>query len=52
MEEETVTCRHCGEIMYPGEHYYFWNGDEYCPECMDAIVYDHKRTVGDTIDRI
>lgn len=51
-EPETVTCRHCGDILYPGDTYYTHNGDPYCPNCMDAIVASHRHTVGETIDRI
>lgn len=52
MDEETITCRHCGEILYPGETYYFWDGNDYCPDCFLGIIADHKRTVSETVERI
>lgn len=51
-EPETVTCYHCRDILYPGDEYYEFAGEPYCPDCMDAIIRDHRRTVGDVIDRI
>lgn len=52
MNEETITCFHCRDTLYPGDTYYTFGGETYCPDCMDAIIARHRHTVGETDDRI
>lgn len=51
-EHETVICRHCQETMEEGDTYFSYMGETYCPDCMDAIINDHRHVVGEHTDRI
>ena len=37
----------CGAIIHEGEDYYIFDGEIYCPECLDEYLNDHKYKVGD-----
>jgi len=53
MEDETMHCDRCGDILRQGDVYYDTPGGCYCPDCFDFIVNRiWTRFVGDVIDRV
>ena len=51
-ERETVICRHCRDKLEEGDVFYYYQGETYCPDCMEAIVNAHRHVVGEAIDLI
>ena len=49
----SAVCCRCGDFFRPGDDYYDVPGaGAICPDCMDGLLEDWRRTEGDVLDRI
>lgn len=39
-EPQSLTCGHCGAVIYGGETYIRWHGETYCEDCALEAVQD------------
>lgn len=37
-EEPKYYCEKCGKPIYEGEHYYTFDGDAYCEDCVELNI--------------
>ena len=45
-------CARCGDLLRPGDDYFDVPGlGAVCPDCMDRVLEDWRRTEGDIIER-
>lgn len=49
--DEPIICEHCSDTLHDGDDYYDTPIGKFCSDCLDAMTYEWRRYVGDTIER-
>ena len=53
MKREIISCRRCADRFWQGDTYYEVPMlGAYCPDCMEGLLSDWRRTEGDVTDRL